>query len=463
MYEQPYNPYAKNIAAVKEFFKTPATLILGIAQALGAVLSLIGSILFAANAKEIFLYLRDYILYSLDKAANTGNQSGINEAKNWVADLFEKLDPSSLSSSLGSSIPSLIVTGLIAAAFFIIFFKSRNQEPNATPMTGFTILYVFSIISLVVMILAMLGVFAIVGLLFVIYAKISSDPTITSLKDLPILGDLMKEFPNLEKEMNVSIAGNSNDAAIVFLVLGIVFAVVAVIAFFFILFTAINKMRYYKSVKTSLSSVELQNKGAAPYGVMCILSAIGTGSSLLSSFSMLFAPKINGRSNPMLGIAVISVLSLAASFVALVMEAKLALGYKKYINNIKFSYNAPAGPTAPYSPFVASGGYFAPQNNAPQVNPYMPPAPPAAPSDNTVDSRSAVLDSLFGEVVNDDAPQDAPAEPAEDIVDTEAVTEEILPDIPEEAPADAAVPTCPVCGAEVDPDAPFCGNCGNRL
>ena len=458
MYEHSYNPYAKNLSAVKEYFKSPYTLVLGIARAVTAVLSLVSAILIASKMKDIVSYVKDAILQAM---TDTGADSA---AKNEVTKFFADFDLSEVSYSALSSLPSVIIAALTAAAVFIIYFKSRSKNPDATPMTGFTILFVFSIITLIGMILAAIGVFLIVALLFVLYAGLSSGKATIDIKDIPYFGDLIKKNPEIEKDLPT-----------ITLVIGIVLAAVAVFAFFFILFTAINRVRYYNSVRKSISSVDLQSKGAKPYGVMCILSAIGTGSSLLSTFSMIFTPSVNGKSNPLVGISVVSALSLAASFVALVMEAKLSLGYKKYIDSVKYGYNTPVAPTAPYSPFLANGGYFNNQNDAPQVNPYMPPAPAAEPTPEN--DHAAMLDSLFGEVVTQDAPQpeavvteavesgfSAP-EAAPDAADVEPAFEEPQPEpiADEPQPAVFAAPTCPVCGGEVDSDAPFCGNCGSRL
>lgn len=482
MYDQPFNPYVKNLNAVKDYYKSPFTLVYGIAQILAGILSLISAILISANFKDIISYFKEYVLDLLDKA------NGSNGLKSDVARIFDEINDSGISSSVFSSMPSLIITGLAAAAILIIFFKSRNKDPRSTPMTGFTILYVFAIISLVGVILAAVGVALIIALLFWVYASLvnSTSTRISAaldLDDIPLIRDFLRDNPDLD---TISSA--------VLLAVVIVLTAVAVIALFFALFTAINRVRYYKSVRSSLSSVDLQSKGAKPYGVMCVLGTVSVGMSLISSFSVLFLPKVNGKTNPMVGVGIVCILALIASFVSRFAEAKLALGYKTYIDNVKYGYNTPAAPAAPYTPYGPAGGYYAPQNQ-PQSDLSARPAPtsvrdkpilfgfgigddmsadnayadpygadqpdkaaPEAPAISASDAEEITADEVVEAIPDAAEPEPEAAEP--DLFSEEPQAEPAAVEEPEEP---AAAPVCPVCGAETVSGAPFCGNCGNRL
>lgn len=468
MYEQPYNPFVKNLTAVKDYFKTPFTLFLSLAHAVSAILSLVVTILLATKSKELIAFIRDYILYLCDELdAPAATRSRITEA-------FNELHSSSVPEVVLSAVPALLITLMIAAAFLMIWSKSRREDPASSPIAGVSVLYVFSIISLVGAILVTVGVALIFVFLFWAYATYASS---ANLRDIPLIGELTDRYPEI----------NDMDST-VFLVVIIALLFVAAIAVFLILFTAINKKRYYKSVKDSLSTVELQNKGAKPYGVMCVIFAVSQLCTLLSGISLLFPPHLSGKSNPFLGVTILLLLSIAASGVAYVFEAKLALGYRKHIDAVKYGYHTPSAP-APYAPFSGGAGFYPPQN-LPQNNPYArytpPIAPPAAPEAAPFSGAEAPAEApadtanAYADPYGADAPEKAePAAEPDTIAAAPAATEILSADDGTEEPADASAepaqaaetaaeeppvaPTCPLCGAEVDPTASFCGNCGNRL
>lgn len=441
MYDQPFNPFAKNLTTVKEYFKTPATLAIGICQIVGTVLSLAATILISTKSKEVLAYIRSYASFICDEVkANAYERSQILK-------LVNSAKASDVSVSVLSSIPAVLIAILTATAFFIVFFKCRDAEPNSSPMTGFTILYVFAVISLVVTILATVGVVALFVLLFLVYSMMASG------SNEGLIIDLRRELRNLPF-IDDFFNGDPKNATI-FLIVVISLLVVALVAIFYALFTAISRLRYYKSVRNSLSSVELQNKGAKAYGVMCIFGTIGTGCSLLSMVSLLFPTHLENQQNPFVGFAIILMLSLAASFVASLMEAKLALGYKKHIDNVKYGYNTPSAPAAPAAP-------------APSYAPFKP-APGAPQQNNPYVRRSGFPKPIIGfgdapDLQTDNAYSDPFGADSRATEKLDAIVKEIEE---EESPApsaeSAAVPTCPRCGEEVDPNAPFCGNCGNRL
>ena len=462
MYEQPYNPFVRNLTTVKDYFKSPSVLALGIVKALGTILSIIGAILLSTRMGDVIAYFRSYILYVLDQS------QAPSSARSDVIRIFDQIGRAPESSTVLASLPALVVPLLVVAAILIIYFNSRNQTPTATPMAGFTILFVFAILSLVGVIIAAVGILALIGLLFVVQSEIAAGrgPVITELRKIPEIADFIKNP-----------AYWTEDEVTALLAVIIVLLVAVVISFFFILFTAINRMRYYGSVRKSLSTVDLQNKGAAPYGVMCILAAISSGLSLISSFSLLFAPHLKGRSNPLIGLFIVLMLSTAASVAGYILEAKLALGYKRHIDNVKFGYNTPAAPAAPYMPYGTAAGAYTPQA-PPQNNPYVPFAPPVnpAPMPETDGGRTEnpYADPYGAQTAESDelrsVIRELTEEEPQNTSEYEPISEPEIAPAPEEtpeAPAEKAAPAeariCPLCGSEVNDDAAFCGNCGSRL
>ena len=446
MYEQPYNPFVKNLSAVKSYFKSPSVLLLGIMNAVSAVLALISAIMIASHIPEILLYIKSTFIWAF---AELNVPSA--ETDNFLR-AFDEIQSSATSSSvISSAAASLGVALLISAAFLIIYFKSRNESPASTPNAGVTILFAFSIVELVGVIFILLAFVALFVLLFYLYFRLNAGNRVGFNIDFG--------FASLDDWLN------DKTAPAVLLVIIIVGLVVLAIAAFLLLFTSINKVRYYGSVRKSLNTVELQSKGAKPYGVMCVLGAVSAGVSLLSMPSALFVDAPVKVPKFFTAVLIVSLLSQAAAFVTKIFEAKVALCYKTHIDAIKYGYATHAAPAASYSPFAAGAGYGTPQEQRAN-NPYLnrpAPAEPApfaaapvytAPVDFAPEEES-ITENSYSDPYGADAP-DVPAEPA-----AQPAEDPVTAPVEESEPA--AIPTCPVCGAEIDPTAPFCGNCGNRL
>lgn len=387
MYEQPFNPYASNLAAVKNYFKKPRVLVIAIIYVLSAI---VGVILSITTSGSVPGFLRDLVNY-LDKM---GINSGISPAD------LESVNGAVSQSSVISMLPSLIisaaVTLLIAVAFFIIYFKSRNESSESTPSAGVTIMYVLSIISLVFIIIGFIGMVVISAILFIFSGTVAD--SIGNSKVVDIGGGY---------QLNLN--GPALGTAL------IIIAVLLLIIAAFLLFTAINKFRYYSSVRTSISSVTLQSGGAKPYGVMCVISAVFTAFGVLSSIGSLIFFGNSGFSS-LTGLSLVTILGNILSFVIFVLDAKIALGYKKYIDEIMYGYNEPtyggtqpdAAPLPDYRQDAVSA----------EQNPYSAPQP-------------KTYNDGFSQTSQ---PVDRPAAPA----------------------------VCPNCGAPTEGGA-FCGNCGTKL
>lgn len=421
MYEQPFNPYAKNIFTVKEYFKSPAVLILGILRAVGALIPVAAAVLIATHLKELLTYFRELFVWVFE----TAGTPLVTAAR--FTGLYDQAAASISSASvISSAICTAVIGCLTAAAFLIIYRKSRSEDPSATPQGGVTILFAFAVIELIAVIVCLLGAVALIVLMVAVYAKMSAGSGELGFRfGLDALDDL------LEYEM-------TPEALLVLIIVG---AVLLIFAAVFLMIFGISKLRYYGSIRKSLSTVELKSEGAKPYGVMCIIGTVFSGLSLLSAPSSFAVGSSVKRPGVFTGILIVSCLSQAVSVAAYVLEAKLALGYKTHIDAIKYGYNRHAAYTAPYMAFNPGIDAMAPQNQ-PVNNPYLAPAPAPAP-DNSADEIST--DNSFGDPYGADLT----------VSDTEVPAEEPAPP--------QAAPICPVCGAEVDPDAPYCGNCGNKL
>lgn len=401
MYERPYNPYGHNIAIIKDYFKSKSILVLGIMNIVAIIISVVNSLASSQMTKQIISGLADYF----DKSVSPdGDQELIRQISQGLHDASASgVEWLSVLSSVS------IFSILSVVALFLIYFKSRSEDPDVSPLAGFTLLYVIAIFAMIGAILLTVGLIVLVVLFFFLYAEAARTSDLGFTVNLT--GDPIRFDSSL------------------LLVLAIILAVVFAIAGFFLLFSTVNRVRYLSSVRSSMKTVELSRKGAKPYGVFCVISAVCSGISLISSIPTLFVGNKDALRNMDIVISADTtlpgILSVVASLVALViiiLQAKIALGYAKYIDDKKFGYNEPA---APYTPAAAAANtqqtpysYLAQQNSEPIsikeatfVNPYL----------NDSDTQKAT--------------EEKPASPS----------------------------TCPACGAQVDTSAPFCGQCGTKL
>ena len=359
MYEQRFNPFAANVEIVKGYFKKSKVLVIGILYIITAALTVAVSLLSPAdNYNETMQML---------------NRLGLNSS-----DASMAVAASSVTTVITAVFTAILLL-LTALAFILLFAKSRSADPNSGPVAGATILYVLAVISFVCSIIFTVIV-AIAYVLSVVFGV-----TLT----------------------NSFGADGSGQATVLFVIGGVILA----IFLFLIVFVCVCRKNYYRSVKYSLTTVELQNKGAAAWGVFSIIFSVFIGILALVAAVGVFTSKTTVSSILSLGV-IISV------FITQILDASIALGYSRYINRQKSGYN-----NTPYNSAPNNG--YAPVPNQPYANnrpPYQQP---------------------YG--------GDRPNVPYNDNF------------AQQNAPAQQKPTTCPNCGAPVDPSLSFCGNCGTKL
>ncbi len=398
MYEQPYNPYRNNIDIIKNYFKSPMVLVLGILSIVSMILSAVNSLLSTDLAKEITAAAAD--IFDKSSFSDSSAQEGAKQIANALRQV------SSAGSSVLSVLSSVSIVGILSVVgIMLVYFMSRSSNPETAPTAGFTILYVLAILSLVGAIILTVSMCILIVALFILYAEFTRKP------------DLAFTFTVFNKPLKVD--------ATLMLILAIAMIILFIILSFVTLFVTINRVRYISSVRKGMTSVELSRSGAKPYGIFCVIAAVFTGLSLISSISALFTNNLDvlreygivikaKTTLPM----VMSLIMNAVSLAILIIRSRLALGYAQYIDDKKYGYSEPPAST----PYVPQGAGVSTQQN----NPYSYLAQPSQQNQDV-----SIQEATFVNPYND----------------TQS----------------AAEPTCPSCGAKVDPDAPFCGQCGSKL
>ena len=364
MYEHRYNPFAANVDIVKDYLKSGKVLFIGILYFLSLGLSIATLILNPVSA-------------SIADLTNMFSSMGIDTSE------YLSYSTSAMNSGVGvvSVFPTVITslfTILSAIAFIIMFAKSRSTNPDSNPSSGASIMRVLSLITFI---------FTIIGVVLAVALYVLFIVSISSVNDY-FNGD--------------------TQAAVIFQV--ITGVAVSLIIILMISYTACQK-NFYRSIKYSLNSVELQSSGAVGYGVFNIIFSVFVGLSMIGSLIILITGFNLGN--------LLLFLSMLLSFLMLVMTASFALGYNSHIKREKYGYNEPyGGSDAPYYPDSAPN-YGAPSDNFNYPKYNMPPQQNMPPYNETPDSFRS-------------------------------------------APAKDQTAYCPNCGAPVEGKQPFCSNCGYK-
>ena len=314
-----FNPFAQNVAIIKNYFKKPIVLITAILTAVAILVSIIASVVSVPLYVELSEMLQE----------------------------IPELEDIEISISSNISIPVFAV--LTAVAFFLIYFKSKNDDPFSNPVNGVTILSVLALIEVIGVCLA-LAIFLLV---------------IAAACALPSLVEDASEF----------------DIQMLSIFL-IVFCVVFLIILGVSLVYAISQRKFYKSIKDGLTSPTLSAKGAGVFGTMSIIfgafSALSAISSLFSVPSFEAGLELFGINPDLIDLSVLAPIFYFSAFTSVLCAAQqlligfIARGYKNYINEIACSYNN--NPNAygqpQYYQQAAPVAQAYPTPAAPQQNPF---------------------------------------------------------------------------------------------
>ena len=394
MYDRPYNPYLSNVALVKGYFKSNRVLVMGILYVVSLALSICSSVYNILHPNTL--------IDQFSRFMEMIDPSYVSDMR----ELYFQYVSNNSGSAILSMVAGALVTGLFIAAYLIIYAKSRSRSPEATPQAGVTILKVFAIISLVlVIVMAVLPLTAGMILLFV-------------FKDF-LLHELSQVLP----------PEYYNDIASMATVVLVILSVIAALVILYLLLMSIGRVRYYDSVKQSLTTVELQSGGAKLYGVMCIITAVLTVFGVIGNIGSMIS-----ATDSFLPSAILQLVSTLTAMAMLIVEGSLALGYHKYIEGYKYGYDEP------FDDGMREPDYLPPANNG--MNPYLPQDRPFS-DDYAVNNAPRHF-------------EDAPAEdePSEYNDNFGSFTEDKI------GPTSDRL--CPVCGHLVG-KSPFCGNCGAKL
>lgn len=306
-----FNPFAQNLSIVKNYFKRPAVLTLGIVYIITLIASVAVSVMMIPAMTNMWGAMLSIPEFAAELTAEDMSMFSTYMSPNVM-----------LASMLSSMAPSLIITALMAASYITIYVKSKNDNLNSTPQAGFTILYVLAILNLIS---------AVMGCLTILLIAVAF-----------VIGML--------------VAGEG-DPVIVTVIISVCVIFALMIAF--LLTYAISNVKYLKSVKDSMNSVTLSCKGAGVYGgfsiVFGVFSILGVLSSLMMAllFDMVgeFVPELAqyGIIETLTPIYLLAAASSVVSAVLYITDAVVAKGYKKYITSIVSGYTNPDQP----SPFMA--------------------------------------------------------------------------------------------------------------
>lgn len=424
------NPYTRNLQNLKEFLRRPIVLATAIVYSIQLLITL-GTSLSGALGNQFESFLNNY-----------------------SPEMVQAVNASTAATTLLVS----IIPILYCVALWIIYLKSRSDNPLSTPSAGLTILYVISIIILVLASLLMLL------LLVVMLAAFS-------------LGGMSY----WEGQFAVSV------------VLAVFLLVVPVV-----LLVLIGQLRFVGSLRGTANGDRMKTGGSVLFGVMYLIFGSFNAIGVIGSLGSL------GRSWYGAGFAseAASVLLSLVSTTTTILLACVALSYNSYAKgkNLEYApafqsgaqFGQPYGqnmgvvpgqpgmptyaqPPQPYpqQPYIPQQGNQAPAYapaqtpegyptyQAPVTQPVQPPAQPTYMQPNQQAEETPGFTSPFAPPVQQ--PQlgpipEASPEPVPEFVPTEPVLTE---EVPEENPAAGKEEkVCPVCGSSMAKEDHICTQCG---
>lgn len=391
MYNNPapmgnYNPYEQNSGLLKTFFSKPVVIILA---AVGGVSALISIISFFMQIGTLDTTIR-YYNYMM------GGQ---------FASFYSNIKPLFII----FSICSIAMTIINALGYFLLYSKSKNPDPQSNPKAGSTLLWVISIISFVVTCILAVFLIIVAFILFIASGEVS------------------------------------RYEASIMTTVGVAMIIVALVFFFYFLF----QFRFFSSIHTSFSSVQIVSKSSVAFAVFSIIFCVFAFISLFTSLDTATA---------------MTVISSLISIVNSVFLAVFALSYNSFVKSVTTGAN-------PIGGFMPNNGQFNPYNQntngqAPNMNmgySYRPQQPPV--NDNNQFNGQQYQNPYGSSQQSSDADK-AYKNPyfSQDFEEQTANSHnDIFNQNPVQPEEQAEQNKCPMCGAVHSGDDLFCGNCGARL
>lgn len=391
MYNNPapmgnYNPYEQNSGLLKTFFSKPIVIILA---AVGGVSALISIISFFMQIGTLDTTIR-YYNYMM------GGQ---------FASFYSNIKPLFII----FSICSIAMTIINALGYFLLYSKSKNPDPQSNPKAGSTLLWVISIISFVATCILAVFLIIVAFILFIASGEVS------------------------------------RYEASIMTTVGVAMIIVALVFFFYFLF----QFRFFSSIHTSFSSVQIVSKSSVAFAVFSIIFCVFAFISLFTSLDTATA---------------MTVISGLLSIVNSVFLAVFALSYNSFVKSVTTGAN-------PIGGFMPNNGQFNPYNQntngqAPNMNmgySYRPQQPPV--NDNNQFNGQQYQNPYGSSQQSSDADK-AYKNPyfSQDFEEQTANSHnDIFNQNPVQPEEQAEQNKCPMCGAVHSGDDLFCGNCGARL
>lgn len=391
MYNNPapmgnYNPYEQNSGLLKTFFSKPVVIILA---AVGGVSALISIISFFMQIGTLDTTIR-YYNYMM------GGQ---------FASFYSNIKPLFII----FSICSIAMTIINALGYFLLYSKSKNPDPQSNPKAGSTLLWVISIISFVATCILAVFLIIVAFILFIASGEVS------------------------------------RYEASIMTTMGVAMIIVALVFFFYFLF----QFRFFSSIHTSFSSVQIVSKSSVAFAVFSIIFCVFAFISLFTSLDTATA---------------MTVISGLLSIVNSVFLAVFALSYNSFVKSVTTGAN-------PIGGFMPNNGQFNPYNQntngqAPNMNmgySYRPQQPPV--NDNNQFNGQQYQNPYGSSQQSSDADK-AYKNPyfSQDFEEQTANSHnDIFNQNPVQPEEQAEQNKCPMCGAVHSGDDLFCGNCGARL
>ena len=396
------NPYARSLQQVKEYFRKP----------IAAVTAAIASVLTVFSVIDLISLL------------TTTSQLGAYD-----------IDTSSPFGLVLGGILGLLLSALLTGALWLIYLKSRDDNPTVTPRAGFTILFTLCIVGIVVV--------SLVGLLFLLaFSVLASDP------------DFLRMFG-----ISYYISGMNAGALMTFMIVVILLVLVVLLLYL------IGGLRASSAMRKSAASPVLYNHGCILFGVMAIIIAACMLISLISSLTESSDSVFSQGPDP------VSIITNLLNLGLNICMAVLAFGFKSYADGKNAQAAAAQTPYgAPYQqpygqgyqqnyqqpyqqpyqqtygqgyqqqPYTSEQNYYQSQQNQPYQQP----------------QQTQQTQQTYGQdFSNPYADQTQYTQPLPYSQEAQQAQQEL------QAQEDKL--TCPMCGNPVNPEDNVCTQCGARL